>query len=73
MKTSLVIPSVNHIPADRPRARVYCAGAILRRHGALAKPIEDHRLSEVIVVRYKCVSCGRRPRTRARGRSCRPL
>ena len=31
----------------------------MHRHGTLAKPIEDHRLSEVIVRRYKCVCCGR--------------
>lgn len=31
----------------------------MHRHGTLAKPIEDHRLSGVIVERYKCVSCGK--------------
>lgn len=59
MKISLLIPSVKHIPTDRPRACRYCGGAIFHRHGTLTKPIEDHRLSEVIVVRYKCVSCGK--------------
>jgi hypothetical protein len=59
MKISLLIPSVNHSPTHRPRACRYCEGPILHRHGTLAKPIEDHRLSEVIVCRYKCVSCGR--------------
>jgi hypothetical protein len=29
----------------------------LHRHGAVSKPIEDHRSSEVIVERYKCLSC----------------
>lgn len=59
MKISLVIPSVNHIPADRPRACRYCGESILHRHGTATKPIEDHRLSEVIVCRYKCVCCSR--------------
>ncbi len=59
MKISLLIPSVNHAPAHRPRACRYCGKPILHRHGALTKPIEDHRLSEVIVCRYKCASCGK--------------
>ena len=59
MKISLFIPSVNHTPAQRPRACRYCAKPILHRHGTLKKPIEDHRLSEATVCRYKCTSCGR--------------
>jgi transposase-like protein len=59
MKISLFIPSVNHAPAQRPRACRYCGKPILHRHGALKKPIKDHRLSEVIVYRYKCTSCGK--------------
>lgn len=31
----------------------------MHRHGTVSKPIKDHRLSEVIVHRYKCLSCGR--------------
>jgi transposase-like protein len=31
----------------------------LQRHGTVAKPVRDHRLKEVEVQRYKCVSCGR--------------
>jgi len=59
MKISLKIPSVNHAPTHRPRACVYCEGSILHRHGTAIKPIRDHKLSQVIVQRYKCVSCGR--------------
>lgn len=59
MKISLLIPPVNHTPAHRPRACRYCAEPILHRHATLKKPIEDHRLSEVIVCRYKCTSCGK--------------
>jgi transposase-like protein len=59
MKISLFIPSVNHAPAQRPRACRYCGKPILHRHGALKKPIKDHRPSEVIVYRYKCTSCGK--------------
>ena len=59
MKISLIIPVVNHAPSHRPRACCYCGGPVLHRHGALTKPVEDHRFSEVIVVRYRCVSCCR--------------
>jgi transposase-like protein len=31
----------------------------LHRHATLKKPIEDHRSSEVIVERYKCVRCAK--------------
>jgi len=31
----------------------------LHRHGTVSKPIKDHRLSEVIAYRYKCLSCKR--------------
>jgi transposase-like protein len=31
----------------------------LHRHGAVSKPLKDHRLSRVIAHRYKCVSCKR--------------
>lgn len=59
MKISLIIPSVNHAPAHRPRACVYCGGAILHRHGSTTKPVRDHRLREVEVHRYRCVCCRR--------------
>ena len=59
MKISLIVPSVNHAPTHRPRACPHCAEPILHRHATLKKPIEDHRSSEVIVERYKCVSCTR--------------
>jgi len=60
MKISLTIPSVNQAPThSRPRACVYCEEPILHRHGTITKPLRDHKLAEVIVQRYKCVSCGR--------------
>jgi transposase-like protein len=59
MKISLTIPPVNQAPANRPRACAYCGQPILHRHGAVSKPIKDHRLSEVIAHRYKCLSCKR--------------
>jgi transposase-like protein len=60
MKISLTIPSVNQAPTHtRPRACVYCEEPILHRHGTITKPLRDHKLAEVIVQRYKCVSCGR--------------
>ena len=59
MKISLIIPVVNHVPTQRPTTCRYCGEPFLHRHGTLAKPIEDHRASEVIVERYKCVCCGR--------------
>lgn len=31
----------------------------MHRHGTVSKPVRDHRLEEVEVQRYKCVSCGR--------------
>ena len=59
MKISLLIPPVNHSPTHRPRACRYCGESILHRHGTLKKPIDDHRLTEVRVQRYKCLRCGR--------------
>lgn len=59
MKISLLIPSVNHAPARRPRACRYCAEPILHRHGTATKPVRDHRLREVEVHRYKCLRCSR--------------
>src|SRR3712207_7896881 len=59
MKISLFIPDVNACPTDRPRACRYCAEPYLHSHGALKKPVRDHKLTEVIVRRYKCLSCAK--------------
>jgi transposase-like protein len=59
MKISLTIPSVNQAPSHRPTACLYCGRPILHRHGAVSKPIKDHRLCQVIAHRYKCLSCKR--------------
>ncbi len=59
MKIRLVIPDVNASPTDRPRSCPYCEGKILHRHGTLKKPVKDHRCEEVVVHRYKCLSCQR--------------
>jgi transposase-like protein len=59
MKISLIIPDVNACPTDRPRACRYCKEPYLHGHGTLTKPIRDHKLKEVIVRRYKCVSCAK--------------
>ena len=59
MKISLIIPDVNACPTDRPRACRYCKEPYLHSHGTLTKPVRDHKLREVIVRRYKCVSCGK--------------
>jgi transposase-like protein len=59
MKISLIIPDVNACPTDRPRACRYCKEPYLHSHGTLTKPVRDHKLREVIVRRYKCVSCAK--------------
>ena len=59
MKISLIIPDVNACPTSRPCACRYCGEPYLHSHGTLTKPLRDHELTEVIVRRYKCVSCGR--------------
>jgi transposase-like protein len=59
MKISLTIPDVNACPTDRPRACRYCKEPYLHSHGTLTKPVRDHKLREVIVRRYKCVSCAK--------------
>lgn len=59
MKISLTIPAVNPARARRPTACAYCGQPILHHHGTVSKPLKDHRLSEVIVHRYKCLSCER--------------
>ncbi len=46
-------------PTQRPTACRHCVEPLLHRHGTLSKPIDDHRCSEVIVERYKCLSCAR--------------
>jgi transposase-like protein len=58
MKIRLVIPEVNAIPSDRPSACCYCGHWRLHRHGAVRKPVQDHRLDEVTVQRYRCAGCG---------------
>jgi hypothetical protein len=57
MKIRLVIPDVNAYPIDRPRACRPCGGSILQRHGSVNKPLKDHNVGQVKVVRYKCASC----------------
>ena len=59
MKIRLVVPDVNAFPTDRPRSCRYCKGTILHRHGAVLKPIKDHRATEVAAHRYKCLSCAK--------------
>jgi hypothetical protein len=59
MKIRLLIPDVNAHPTDRPRACVYCAKAILQRHGTVPKPIKDHEMGRVETHRYKCTCCHR--------------
>jgi len=59
MKISLVIPDVNACPTERPRCCRYCKEPYLHSHGTLKKPVRDHKLKEVIVRRYKCLSCKR--------------
>src|SRR5215208_2340540 len=59
MKISLIIPDVNACPTDRPRACRYCQETYLHGHGTLTKPVRDHKLGEVIVRRYKCLSCAK--------------
>lgn len=59
MKISLIIPDVNACPIHRPRCCRYCKEPYLHGHGTLTKSVRDHKLGEVIVRRYKCVSCGR--------------
>lgn len=59
MKIRLVIPPVNTRPTTRPQACVYCGHWRLHRHGTVSKPLRDHRQTEVTVVRFRCVACGR--------------
>ncbi len=59
MKISLIIPDVNACPTDRPHACRYCSQPYLHSHGTLTKPVRDHKLKEVSVQRYKCLSCNR--------------
>lgn len=59
MKIRLVIPTVNVQPSARPQACVYCGHWHLHRHGAVRKPLRDHRQIEVTVERYRCLECSR--------------
>jgi hypothetical protein len=59
MKISLVIPDVNTCPTERPRCCRYCREPYLHSHGTVLKPVRDHKLGEVTIRRYKCVSCAR--------------
>jgi transposase-like protein len=59
MKIRLVIPAVNAAPTGRPETCPHCGHWHLHRHGTVAKPLRDHRQDTVMVVRYRCVGCGR--------------
>jgi hypothetical protein len=59
MKIRLVVPDVNAFPTDRPRSCRYCRRTILHRHATVKKSIKDHRATEVMAHRYKCLSCAK--------------
>jgi transposase-like protein len=59
MKIRLVVPEVKLRPTERPATCRYCGHWRLHRHGQVTKPVIDHRVSEVVVERYKCMGCGR--------------
>ena len=52
-------PTVKSQPDSRPTSCPHCCGFILRGHGSVSKRIEDIRLAEVTVARYRCADCGR--------------
>lgn len=59
MKIRLVIPDVNEHPTERPGECRYCGHWRLHRHGRATKPVNDHRITAVVVERYRCAGCGR--------------
>ncbi len=59
MKIRLIVTPVNTRPLDRPSECPYCHHLILHRHGVVPKPVKDHGVGGVEVVRYKCVGCNR--------------
>lgn len=47
------------VSADLPHACGFCGHWRLHRQVCVVKPVIDHRVTEVVVERYKCMSCGR--------------
>ena len=58
-RVRFTLPQVKLHPDTRPPACPHCGSILLHRHGAVAKPIKDLYLSEVVVLRYRCADCGR--------------
>ena len=58
-RVRFTLPQVKDYPHTRPSACPHCGSIFLHRHGAVAKPIKDLYLSEVVVLRYRCTDCGR--------------
>ena len=58
-RVRFTFPQVKDYPRTRPSACPHCGSILLHRHGAVAKPIKDLYLSEVVVLRYRCTDCGR--------------
>jgi transposase-like protein len=59
MKIRLTLPTVKSVPEDRPSSCPSCGHWRLHRHGTVPKPLTDHRQSQVLAQRYKCVGCQR--------------
>ena len=58
MKITLVIPTVQSVPTDRPTRCPQCASPYLARHGCVTKPVTDTKLAAVQAMRYRCTGCG---------------
>ncbi len=59
MRVRLLVPQVNPLPADRPKACRWCKSPLLQRHQAVPKALIDTQLRETQAVRYRCTACGR--------------
>ena len=58
-RVRFTLPQVKLHPDTRPPACPHCGSILLHRHGAVAKPIKDLYVSEVVALRYRCTDCGR--------------
>jgi len=55
----LQLPKVKRQTETRPKKCKYCKGEILQRWGEVKKPVQDTKIRNVRVYRYKCCSCKR--------------
>ena len=58
LRVGAILPQVSAYPCARP-SQCPCGGGILHSHGEVQKRVKNIYETEIIVMRYRCVGCGR--------------